>query len=183
MTRAGLAVVALVAAAALPGCGGQDDDQVTGRPRPSPSAAGKTVARSGNAPIKREFVRKADAVCADAKRRAAPISAAVDEGIANEDAAGVAAELRKGLAIADAFLGRIRALTPPQGDERIVGQYIDIVAEQRRRMPPLVEALEAEDISTIEVLAKELRQGNRSAERLARVYGLTKCGLRGLPDD
>lgn len=91
------------------------------------------------------------------------------------------AELKKALPLADEFVERMRALTPPRGGERTLRRYLGIVAEQRRRIPPLVEALEAEDISTIEVLAGELREGNRRAGRLASSYGLTKCGPAGLP--
>lgn len=93
----------------------------------------------------------------------------------------MAAELRKAVPIADEFLARMRALTPPKGDEAIVARYLDVVAEQKGRLRPLVEALEAEDISTIEVLAAELRRGNQRARRLADSYGFTRCGPEGLP--
>lgn len=93
----------------------------------------------------------------------------------------MATELRKAVPIADEFLGRMRALKPPEGDEAIVGNYLDVVTEQKRRLRPLVEALEAEDISTIEVLAGELRRGNQRAGRLADGYGFTSCGPEGLP--
>lgn len=127
------------------------------------------------------FLRKADALCAEAKRQVAPIAVAVAAKVASEDAAGVAAELRKALPIADRLLGRMRALTPPKGDEAIVDEFLDTIAKQRGRIRPMVEALEAEDISSIEVLVEELRQGNRRAQRLAQGYGFTKCGPVGLP--
>ena len=179
MTRADVAVAVVVASVVLAGCGGQEDE-----PRPMPRPGGAVAdkpARSGEAPTKPEFVREADALCAEVKRRVAPLSEAVAAKVADEDAAGVAAELRKALPIAGEFLDRMRALTPPRGDEAIVGEYLDIVEEQKGRIPPLVEALEAEDISTIEVLAAELRQGNQRARRLTDRYGLTKCGPDGLP--
>lgn len=179
MTRTDVAVAVIVASVVLPGCGGQEDEPRPS-PRPSGATAGKT-ARSGEAPAKPEFVREADALCAETKRRVAPISDAVKAKVAAEDAAGVAAELRKAVPIADAFLARMRALTPPKGDEAIVGRYLDIVAEQKARLRPLVEALEAEDISTIEVLAAELRQGNQRARRVADDYGSKRCGPEGLP--
>ena len=178
MTRMGAAVTVFVASVLLAGCGG-DDDQATSQPRPGGAVTRTTPARSGEAPTKAEFLRQVDSLCAEAKRRVAPIAGAVRAKVASEDAAGVAAELRKALPIADEFLGSMRALIPPTGDEAVVAEYLDTVAEQRRRIRPLVEALEAEDISTIEVLAAELRQGNRRAQRLARGYGLTKCA----PDD
>jgi len=126
-------------------------------------------------------LRKAEAVCADARQRVTRLSGGVAAKIADEDAAGVAAELRKGLPIADDLLGGLRALTPPRGDEGIVGDYLEVIAKQRGRIPPLVEALEAEDISTIEVLVAELRQGNQRAKRLAEDYGFRKCGPGGSP--
>jgi len=136
---------------------------------------------AGRTPAKNEFLRKADALCAEAKRRIAPITAAVAVKRSREDAAGVASELRKALPIANQLLGRMRALTPPKGDEAILARYLDIFAEEKGRIRPLVEALEAEDISTIEVLVAELRQGRRRARRLAHGYGFTSCGPEGLP--
>ena len=174
------AVAVIVASAVLPACGGEDDES-TSPPRPRATAAPETTAKPGDAPTKPEFLRKADALCAKTKRRVAPISDAIEAKVAAEDAAGVAVELRKAVPIADEFLARMRALTPPQGDEAIVGRYLDFVAQQKRRIRPLLEALEAEDISTIEVLAAELRQGNQRAGRLADGYGFTKCGPQGLP--
>lgn len=170
----------VVASVVLPGCGGEDD-QVKSQPRPGDAVARRTPARPGEAPTKREFLRDADALCAEAKQRVAPISDAVAAKVASEDAPGVAAELRKGLPIADQLLGRMRALTPPKGDEAIVGKYLDTIAKQRGRIRPLLEALEAEDISSIEVLVAELRQGNKRAQRLAQGYGFTKCAPVDLP--
>ncbi len=92
----------------------------------------------------------------------------------------MAAELRKALPIADGFLARLRALSPPKGDEPTVRAYLDIVRQQKERMPPLIEALEAEDISSVEVLAEELREGNRRARRLAERYGFTQCAPQGV---
>ena len=182
MTRTAVAVAVgvVVASVALLGCGGNDEDAATDR-RQEGTAAREPPPHSAKPPTNAEFRRKADALCAEAKRRIAPVSEAIQAKRAREDAVGVAAELRRGLPIADQFLAGMRALRPPKGDEVIVGRYLDIVAEQRRRIRPLVEALEAEDISTLEVLVAELRQGNRRAQRLARGYGFTKCRPEGLP--
>ena len=180
VTPRAVAVTAFAACVALLGCGGEADE-APGPPRRSGDASGEARARPGKAPTRSAFLKEADAVCAEAKRRAAPLAAAAEAMAADEDAAGVAAELRKGLPIAEGFLDRMRSLTPPTGDERRVARYLDVVSEQARRVPPLVEALEAEDISTIEVLAAELREGNRRAGRLASLYGFKDCGPQGLP--
>jgi len=165
----------------LSGCGGGDGEAVT-QPRPHSALARKApTKRAGRTPAKTEFFRKADALCAEAKRQIAPVAAAVAVKRAHEDAAGVAGELRKALPIANQLLGRLRALTLPKGDEAIVARYLDIIAEQKERIRPLAEALEAEDISTIEVLVAELRQGSRRAQRLAHGYGFAKCTPEGLP--
>jgi len=147
----------LMASGVLPGCGGEDDEPAS-RSRPGGALARKAPTRSGEAPTKKEFVREANQICADAKRRIAPISDATAAKIDDEDALGAATELRKGLPIADEFLGQMRALTPPKGDVDIVAEYLDIVGKQKGRIRPLAEALEAEDISGIEVLAAELKQ-------------------------
>lgn len=179
MTRTGVAAVVVVSVV-LAGCGGEDDPAQS-QPRPGGAVGREAPARSGEAPTKSAFLREADALCTEAKQRAAPISRAVAVKVAGEDAAGVAAEVSKGLPIADQLLDRMRALTPPRGDEPIVGKYLDTIARQRGRIPPLVEAIEAEDISSIEVLVAELRQGNQRIQRLAEDYGFTKCGPVGLP--
>ncbi len=137
--------------------------------------------RSGKAPTSPTFPRKADAACAEAKRRVAPIYAAVEAKVADMDAPGVAAELRKALPIADALVVRMRSLAPPQGDKAVVRQYLQTIEQQRRRISSLVAALEAEDISRIEVLVAELRQGNQRAQRLAKRYGSKNCSPRDLP--
>ena len=73
------------------------------------------------------------------------------------------------------------ALTPPAGDEAVVGRYVDLIAGQRVRIRALVEALDAEDISTIEVVVADLKEANQRAKRLAHHYGFTKCDPAGLP--
>ncbi len=137
--------------------------------------------RSGKAPTSSTFLRKADAACADVKRRVAPIYAAVETKVADLDAAGVAAQLRKALPIADALVLRMSALAPPGGDKAAVDQYLETIQQQRGRISSLIAALEAEDISRIEVLAAELREGNRRAQRLAKRYGSKDCSPRDLP--
>lgn len=171
-------VLAVVVGLVPAGCGGEDDEP---RRQPGPAAAGRTTPTSGAAPAKQVFVRKADALCAETSRRIAPISAAVKAKIAREDAAGVAGELRRSIPIAAKFLEGMRSLKPPKGDGPAFAAYLETVAAQKRRIPPLVEALEAEDISTIEVLAAELSRGNRRVRRLAQRYGFTRCGPDDLP--
>ncbi len=73
------------------------------------------------------------------------------------------------------------SLTPPKGGEGVVGKYLDTVREQRSRIRRLVEAVEAEDISTIEVLVAELSEGNERAGRLANDYGFRRCDPGDLP--
>ena len=180
MTRTAVAVAVVVVSVTLPGCGG-DDDRVEREPRPGNAEARESPARAGKAPTKTEFVREADVLCAEARRRVAPIFKAVAEKVASEDAAGVAAQLPKGLPFADQLLSRIRALTPPKGDAEIVDKYLDTIAKQKGRIGPLVEALEADDISSSEVLVAELRQANQRARRLARDYGFEKCAPLALP--
>lgn len=162
------------------GCQGEDDEAPT-RADPGGAAERRTPARARPALTRSRFVRRANALCTDAKRRAAPISDAVAARIAAEDAAGVARELRKALPIAKELLERLRALAPPIADEALVRRYLDLMAEQKEQLRPLTEALEAEDISTVEVLVAELREGNRAARRVGRRYGLTQCDPGGLP--
>lgn len=180
MTRTGAAVALLVASMVAVGCrdgedGGATRTRAEGAPeRRTPLGGGPRLTRS-------EFVREANALCAEAKRRGGPISHALAAKVAVEDAAGVAVELRKALPVAEDLLERLGALRPPVGDEAVVGRYLDLIAQQKRRIRPLAAALEAEDISTVEVLVAELREGNRRARRVARDYGLEECEPPGLP--
>lgn len=179
MARLGIAVGLLVASVLLSGCIG-DDDAAT-RSRPGGAGTPTLPGRSGEAPTKRKFVQAASRVCARARRRLAPIYEAIDAKVASQDIAGVAVELRKALPVADELLRRMRALTPPRGDEATVGRYLRTVAEQRRRIRSLVNALEAEDLSTAEVLVAQLRRANRRAQRRARDYGFRRCSPPDLP--
>lgn len=176
MAKTVTAVALLAASLIAVGCRG-DDDSAT--PRTAPERV--PPARAGEAPPKAEFVADANALCVEARQRAAPIYDAIGPKVAREDAAGVAAELRKALPIADELLKKMRALTPPAGDEAIIGRYVDLIARQRMRIRTLVEALYAEDISTIEVVVAELKEANGQARRLAHHYGLTRCDPPGLP--
>jgi hypothetical protein len=178
--RAAAAVGLLVASMLALGCRGEDDETRT-QTRPAGAKERTTPARTGPAPTRPRFTREANAACADAKRRAAPIAGAVAAKVREEDAAGVAEEVRKTLPIAEELLEKLGALTPPAGDEAVIGEYLDLVARQKERIRPLAEAVEAEDISTIEVLLAEVRAGNRRARRVARDYGLTQCEPPGLP--
>jgi hypothetical protein len=117
----------------------------------------------------------------EARRRAAPISDAIRTKVASEDAAGVAAELRKALAHRGRAAGEAGRAQAARGDVAIVGRYVHLIAGQRMRIRSLVEALAAEDISTIEVVVAELREATRRAKRLADRYGFTKCDLGPLP--
>ncbi len=180
MMRTVAAAATVVTSVVLLGCGGGDEEERKAPPRPSPAAreASRTPGEAATSPT---FLRKADAACADAKRRVAPIYHAVEAKVADMDAAGVAVELRKALPIADALVERMRALAPPADDEAFIAQYLETIAQQRRRISSLAAALEAEDISRIELLAAQLRQGNRRAQRLAKRYGSKDCTPRDLP--
>ena len=120
-------------------------------------------------------------MCTQAKRRAAPIAGAVRAEVAEENAAGAARELRKVLPVAEDLRERLEALTPPAGDEATVARYIGVVGEQTARIRALADAVEGEDISTVEVLLEELTDANRRARRLATDYGLAQCQPPGLP--
>lgn len=167
----------LAASAMVVGCQGEDDQSAT----PRPALQREAPKQEGKAPTRSKFTSDANALCVDARRRVAGIADAIRVKVRREDAADVAADLRRALPIADELLDKLSALRPPAGDEAIVGRYLDVIAEQRLRIRSLVEALEAEDISTIEVVVAELRDGNRRAKRLAFDYGLTKCAPDGLP--
>lgn len=181
LLRTAGAVALILASVALAACGGEDDP-VKRQPRSDHAQAPKAPATPGKAPGKTDFLREADLLCAGTKRQVTPIFKAVAAKVAAADAAGVAAQLRKGLPLADQLLSRMRALTPPKGDEALFDRYLDTIARQKRRIGPLVEALEAEDISSIEVLVAELGQGNQRARRLASGYGFKECGPVALPD-
>ena len=178
MARTGLTVALLAASVMALGCEGDDEDSAT----PRTALERDPPAQAGTAPAKPKFVADTNALCTEAKQRAAPISDAIEAKVAREDAAGVAAELRKALPIADELVDKIAALKPPAGDEAIVARYLALVAEQTTRTRTLVRALMAEDILWIEDVVADLRKGNQRAKRLADDYGFMKCGPEGLPN-
>lgn len=175
------AVALLVAIMVAGSCTEEDGDESPTWTRPDRAVQRTTPARTSPAPTRSRFVREANALCTKAKRRAAPIAEAVNAEVAQQDAAGAARELRKALPVAEELRERLDALTPPAGDEAVVARYLRFVAGQAGRIRSLADALEGEDISTIEILLEELREANRRGRRLAGENGLAQCRPTGLP--
>jgi hypothetical protein len=158
------AVVALIG-----GCGGGDDEPATER-----QSTGGEAQRT--APTKAEFIEQADEICAEAKRKLAPVSRAGDAKNERGDIEGAAGELRKAVRIADEQLNKLRGLTPPEADRAVLAKYFDTIAEQKGLIRRIADALEEGDEEQATALASELDEGQQRAQGLAQGYGFKECG-------
>jgi hypothetical protein len=145
----------LIAAAALAGCGGEEET-TTGFSEPPPLT-------------KAEFLREADRICFATE---AQIEAAADDLAAGGDDPPPA-EVRR--VVEDFVVPRlrtevdtIRLLDSPPADEARIERILE--ATERG-----ADALEADPLRVLDGIPPPLRE----AERLARAYGSEQCGLRG----
>ncbi len=151
-----IAALALLAAAALGGCGG--DDTTTG------------YAPGVSRPIaKNRFIAEADRICASTNAR---VEAAGDDLVAGPTDPPPAEVRRVVLSVAvpalEAEVRAIRALGAPAGDEAQVEAIVAATEEG-------IEQVRADPVAVID---RGPPAAFRRAGRLARAYGSQECGLR-----
>lgn len=155
--------MALLAAAALcaAGCGGGDEQatQTVTQPPPAPdtsapdtTAQAPTTSTEDRAAAKVQFVRKADAVCRDAREKL--------RGVSDSEVA---------LPLVTDAIRRLRALEPkaPQPPRLRFGQYVSSLERQR-------DLLAGGQAGTS---AGEVERQARRSQRLAIRAGLTDCSI------
>ena len=140
---------------ALAGCGGEDPLTTT-------------TTDTGEAPTKREFLFEADRICFSADSQ---IEAAADD-LATAEREPRPAEVRRvvlGVVVPalETEVRAIRSLGAPRGDEEQVAAILD--ATERG-----IAQIEADPVAVLDGAPPALRE----AERLAKAYGSSQCGIR-----
>ena len=166
ITMGAVALAAVMAAVA--GCGGDDPDPAPATP-PSKSP-------SRGALSKPEYIRQADAICADADRLLGPLERSTAEKATQGDARGTAEDIRKSVRIADGQLAKLRALAPPPDDQTAVDAYFDTITEQIGLTRGLADAIEAGNGERTKSLSAELASGKQRAQGQAKEFGFQECG-------
>ncbi len=117
---------------------------------------------------KAEFVRRADAVCAEYEQRLARLRQPRDV----EALADLADEA---LPIVQEAIARLRALEPPAELEPEVERWLERNDENAERLEALRDAARAGDATRVQTIASAAAENEREADELARRIGLRDC--------
>ncbi len=154
--RAALATAAVLAGAAIGGCGGDDPADTY------PSGVSRPIAKV-------RFLREADRICASTNAR---IEAAGDDLTGGRSDAPPAEVKRVVLGVAipalEAEVRAIRALGAPAGDEREVEAIVAATEDG-------IDEIRADPVGVVD---RGPPPALRRAAKLSRAYGSQECGLR-----
>ena len=149
---------AVIAVAALVGAGCGGDDETSG--------GGETL-------TKQEWIAKADAICADAQERIQKLG---DPGADLGKLAELTGDAKE---IIEDEVAAMRDLKPPTGDEQQIDAMLAQVEKGSEAFEALIEAASSGDIAKLQEITAEgsdFSKASAEADRLAKEYGLTKCG-------
>jgi hypothetical protein len=121
---------------------------------------------------KAEFVRRADALCAEYERRLARLRQP-------RDVEALADFVDEALPIVREAIARLRALEPPAELEPEVERWLERNDENVERMEALRDAARAGDETRVQTIASAASENEREADELAREIGLRDCAREG----
>ena len=124
---------------------------------------------------KAEYVRRADAICAEYDRR---LESLPDP----ENVAGIADVAAEALPIAREGARKLRALRPPEDVEPTVQRWLARNDENIERMEELRDAARAGDTTKVQRIASAAVENERRADALARRIGLQQCAREEQPE-
>ncbi len=164
--RLHLTVIAAIAALAFAGCGGDDEPQ----PLADIGATGASGASGASGvPGRAEFIKTADAICAEGEASERDQIAELFPNVAGPDDLSAAQYEQLATEIVvpslQSQLDQLRALTPPEGDE----DAFDAITSG------LAEGI-AETEGDPSTLAEGGGPNLQEASKLALDYGLKECG-------
>ena len=119
-----------------------------------------------------EYVRQADAICADYEERLARLGdpASIAE---------LATVAGRALPIAREGVARLRALRPPEDLARRVEQWLERNERNVDLVRELREAARSRDVTRVQEVASTLADNERAADALAGRIGLDACAEPG----
>lgn len=160
---AAIGVGVVLITAGFAGCGGSDDD-------------------SGSALTKDEFIAQADQICADSATEGREIAAAGQAAFEESDLEAAADSLvETGDLITDG-INQMSELTPPEGDEATIEEYLAVSRDQADLSKELAEAVRAEDQDALESISARGDELQAQSDKIADEYGFTDCGSGGDSD-
>ncbi len=124
---------------------------------------------------KAEYVRRADAICAEYDRR---LESLPDP----ENVAGIGDVIAEALPIAREGARELRALRPPEAVEPTVQRWLARNDENIDRMEELRDAARAGDTTEVQRIASAAVENERRADALARRVGLQECAREEQPE-
>jgi hypothetical protein len=143
----------------------------------SSSATAATAAPTTGAPtttttpavIKADYVQQANALCAEMNQKVKALP------LYSTDAAVVAGEMEKGIAIVRDTLARLRALPMPAGDEATLEAYHAAIEANAAKADEVVAALRSGDGSRMAAADDALQADTKKVNAMATAYGETEC--------
>jgi hypothetical protein len=120
---------------------------------------------------KREFIRSAETVCAEANKK---IRAIGSPDLTNPQTTTDA--LGRLLTIQHQELGDLRDLEPPGTDRPAIKKWLDVVATALREADAALAALKRGDRTGVNDANAWGREAQLAADDLSRQYGINRCG-------
>jgi hypothetical protein len=126
---------------------------------------------------KAQFVEAADAVCAAYRGHIAPVNAALSKELSGRrNPRRLAVLLRRGASAADDAVRRLGALTPPQGDEATLRDYLETGREAASNLRAAAAALLAGNAAGAGRHMAAVRLASSRGRTIATRYGFLVCG-------
>lgn len=144
-----IALVSLLLATAVPGCGG-DGDRLS----------------------RTEYTRQADGICARYDERLEAIERELDRAESPEDAAEA---IDRGIPIVEKGVAELRELEPPEALEEDVDRWIELNEENAESLEELRDAAAEGDAQRVREIATQGEETERRSDELARKIGLDDC--------
>jgi hypothetical protein len=115
-----------------------------------------------------EYVREADAICAEYDKRLSTLGDA-------KSLEQLAANAERALPIAEEGVGKLRELEPPEELAPRVNEWLERNDENVEKIEELQDAAREGDETRVQTIAADAADNEREADRLARRIGLRSC--------
>ena len=167
-------ILGLAAMLAIAGCGGGNTTTHTDT---------QTVTTGkGSTPTRSEFIKQADAICANYRPKAARLEREIQDigQPQNVEQLHRVADLYRQLAAGVARQAeKLRKLTPPAGDESIIDNWLSTgqtTTSLARDFADAIDAAKGTNGSRLRSLAKQISAYSSKARGIAQGYGFKVCG-------
>ncbi len=162
---------ATVSLAVLPGCGGDEPP----RTRDAATATAAAAAAAETTEAKAEFVREADAVCAQNDEEMAPLLIEWPDPVEADDLPRIAKASGRFLPVLERRLDALAELEPPADDDETVEAIWNRFRTVLNTFERAREAAVARDIDEYHVAQAEGLAALGLANEVARDYGFEVC--------